>query len=75
MIAFRLPGAITSGVVQGSVPGPLLFSLYSDNTFKVIRHRTPLLFADDSKIVNSLEAGSINSTTAPINKYLTSLEY
>ena len=42
---------ITSGVIQGSVLGPLLFLLYFNDICDVIKHGKPFLFADDIKIV------------------------
>nr|CAH8827471.1 unnamed protein product [Trichobilharzia regenti] len=45
------PVRITSGVIQGSVLGPLLFLLYFNDICDVIKHGRPFLFADDIKIV------------------------
>ena len=44
---------ITSGVIQGSVIGPLLFLIYINDLFPSRFNGTPFLYADDIKIVYS----------------------
>lgn len=45
------PLKITSGVIQGSVLGPVLFLLYINDITEYINHGKFFLFADDLKIV------------------------
>ena len=41
---------ISSGVIQGSVLGPLLFSIYINDIDDYIEHSTTLKYADDIKL-------------------------
>ena len=50
---------VPSGVIQGSVLGPLLFLLYINDITDCIKNGRPFLFADDLKIVYS-SASDIN---------------
>ena len=41
---------ITTGVPQGSILGPLLFSLYVNNFPKCLNHSSAIMFADDTSV-------------------------
>lgn len=47
--------SIPSGVPQGSHLGPLLFLLFINDLVSVIKHAKILLFADDAKLIMSIE--------------------
>ena len=49
---------VTSGVIQGSVLGPFLFSLFIDSLPAVVSYCKFLLFADDSKLMGYVVDGS-----------------
>jgi hypothetical protein len=46
-------GAVTCGVLQGSVLGPLLFISYIDDVSRVIRYCRFYIYADDLQIYHT----------------------
>jgi len=53
---FSSPNQLTSGVVQGSVLGPLLFLLYVDDVVKQLKHGIVCkLYADDLKLYSVIQ--------------------
>ena len=49
---------VQSGVPQGTVLGPLLFLIFIDDMSRVIKHSTLRLFADDSRLLKSIDSPS-----------------
>ena len=50
--------AVLSGVPQGTVLGPLLFILYINDLFLVVKHCKVKVFADDSKLHKNISSPS-----------------
>jgi hypothetical protein len=49
---------VLSGVPQGTVLGPLLFILYINDLFSVVKHSKVKVFADDSKLHKNISSPS-----------------
>ncbi|KAK4470029.1 hypothetical protein MN116_000061 [Schistosoma mekongi] len=66
------PEPVTSGVIQGSVLGPLLFIAYINDICKCFSMGRPFLYADDLKIVYSFPpqefAHTFSGVTTELNK-------
>lgn len=58
---------VTRGVPQGSVLGPLLFSIYIDDVTTVIRYSKYHLYADDLQIYSSFSVADFPNSVANIN--------
>jgi hypothetical protein len=67
------PTTVSSGVVQGSVLGPLLFLIYINDICNVISHGCPFLFADDIKLVYTFHPNSLVEALINIQVDLDSL--
>ena len=68
------PVPVPSGVIQGSVLGPLLFLIYINDITKCIVNGCPYLYADDLKIVYKLKKSTIPDDGSRIQDDLNRLE-
>lgn len=64
---------ITSGIPQGSILGPVLFSLYISNIITSIKHCSYHLYADDTQLYYSFSPSEVHDANLLINEDLREL--
>lgn len=61
------PLVISSGVPQGSIVGPLLYTLYSSELVKAVKHCSVHFYADDTQLQHSFNIADAKQAVTYIN--------
>lgn len=61
------PANIKHGVAQGSILGPILFSIYTANLTEIIKHCNIHLYADDTQLLKSFDPWDASSALLEVN--------
>ena len=64
------PLPILVGVPQRSIMGPVLFTLYVNDLFRVPKHCEPLGYVDDTKLFLGFPASELNYVISAVNEDL-----
>lgn len=59
--------ALHAGVAQGSIVGPLLFSIYTTNLFQQLQHCKVHMYADDTQLEYSFNTEQLNEAVSRVN--------
>ena len=60
---------VASGVPQGIISGPLLFSLFIHDLSKVLRHSSCRVYADDTQFFHHFRVADIQAAIARVRTY------
>ena len=61
---------VTNGVPQGSILGPMIFTIYINDLISVITHSQPAAYVDDSQLLFKLCVSDSSSAMAAVNQDL-----
>ena len=64
------PLPLTVGVPQGSILGPVLFTLYVNDIFRVPKHCKPIGYVDDTKIFLGFPSSKLHDVIYAVNEDL-----
>lgn len=64
---------VTGGVPQGSILGPLLYSIYTFNIYKCLKHCAYHMYADDTQLIYNFDISEVQEANLKINVDLNSL--
>ena len=56
------PTNVTSGVIQGSVLGPILYAAYTNDIVRCFTYGKPILYADDLKVIFPIDLSDIRKS-------------
>lgn len=70
---YSLPLSIDRGVPQGSILGPLLFSIYTCELHKYVNHSSVSMYADDTQLYKSFPINDLDSALNGLNADLESV--
>ena len=64
------PLPLTAGVPQGSIMGPVLFTLYANDLFRVPKYCKALVYVDDTKLFLGFPASELSDVISAVNETL-----
>ena len=67
------PTNVTSGVIQGSVLGPILYAAYTNDIVRCFTYGKPILYADDLKVIFPIDLSDIRKSYSLIMHDLNNL--